>query len=223
MRQQFAGLVGAAAWSDALRQFIADIKVHLGCTWAYCRSHPCGEDGKTFAPHANIIWNSSQKGGRIDPAQIARLWRAALSSAVDPVLHVSYINLTRHPGPQQLQHACAYIERCFPGWSWLGQWSRWYGQYPKELDQEKQAEADHHCAVCGSSFSFESPTEADHVSIAGLETLLDSGMPVHPAEAKAWALTLSPQQLPTAPPPTVERCPGLFPGNFPTFTPQSGE
>lgn len=221
-RQGFSGPDGARTWGQYLRDMIKLLQVNCGLTWAYCRSHPCGEDGKTFAPHANLLWASTMKGGLLDPALLSSLWSAALSLSVEVVLHASYINLSAAIGPMRLEHACSYVERAFPGWSWQGQWARWYGQHVPALKPREVRERERTCCCCGSPFTWGSPADADLVSIAGLETLLLSGQPVHPAEARAWSTT------PTESPPIINPNPAppcqgaLFDASSPAFSPGLG-
>jgi len=197
LRPTFAGPAGAARWTETLSAFIASMKRDMALTWAYVRCHPAGEDGKTFAPHANILWQSSVHRGALDLDTIHRLWAQALDAKREVVLYASFFRLADFAGCTGLRHWCNYVERCFPGWTWAGQWSRWYGSYPPAPDKEQAARAEHCCPECGLGYTYTAPDGAALMSAAGLEALLDSGQPVHPRQAAAWSLI---ERIPPRPP-----------------------
>jgi hypothetical protein len=197
LRPRLASPDGARWWSEILRGFVSVLRTEFGFTWAYVRSHPRGDESKAFAPHANLLGAQSRQWGRLDLDVLRAAWARILGYTKEINLHAQYFNLADYAGVAAFKHWCSYVERAFPGWSWAGQWARWYGQYPRLAAVQSEDPDKGKCIVCGEYHSYEAPDGADQIAIGALEVFLDSGEPVPPSAALRW------QRLDPRPPPPV--------------------
>lgn len=172
----------ARLWTAAVKSWIHEAKEAFGLIWAYCRTHPCGEDGERFNPHANILWGRGPGfRGEIDVARMRDVWNRSLGRDPRRTVNVktAFIVLKSRKGVAQLNHWLRYMERGFPGWTWAGLWGRWYGSYPKKLDSTP-VRRDHRCIRCGHPVEWLTPSQGERDRLGKVETRLLSGAPPEP-------------------------------------------
>ena len=185
-RPALEGPAGGARWAVALREFVRVLRESHGFTWCYLRSHPRGDESPDFAPHANIVGVQVKGSGRLDVDALRAAWCTALGIPGPVDIHVQFFNLTDYAGVTSLKHWCNYVERSFPGWTWSGQWARWYGEHVP-LKTKRTEDADKgKCPDCGEYHSYEEPQEADWLAVGAIETFIESKDPVPPAVYARW-------------------------------------
>jgi hypothetical protein len=149
-----------------VRRFFAWLRKECGVKYGYERSHPCGDDGKTFAPHANLLFvQSSGKRGRLDVAEFRRVWAEIVGGKelLDQETGAGKVDLqlmfyTLHEtagrfGIGGFVHKLQYIERPFPGWMWAGARSRWLGDFPFRGEKvPRSMSSENVCPTCHQEY-----------------------------------------------------------------------
>ena len=117
IRARFAAEGGSDEWRAALRAFVTWAKKNLGLKFGYVRTHPCGDRSDIFHPHANLIFVQRDGfRGKLPVDAIQAEWARILGYAGKVVIHVQFVNASKHLG--KLVHHVRYIERAFPDWEW---------------------------------------------------------------------------------------------------------
>lgn len=156
-------------WRSALSDLVRYLRVRESLVFAYYRGHPCGEDGETFHPHANLLMVRRQdRGPWVDADGLKQAWGRALGLTVPAVAYVSYLRLDSAVGLRKLRHRVRYIERTFADWTWRGATSRWYGRYPRLGAPAPELGDLRVCPVCGVEFRLSALTSADREQVRGL-------------------------------------------------------
>lgn len=170
---------GAKLWSGHVRTWIKWAKKNLGLKYAYLRTHPCGDDGRYFAPHANLIFAQDKalpgwRPGQLPLERIRAAWAQILGYEGEVNIHAQFVDSRGVEGRKRLAHHVRYIDRHFPGWHWRGQASRWYGKAPKLLETDEKRG---HCPVCDGEYWYALPAGAELLAVAVLSTYLETGQP----------------------------------------------
>jgi hypothetical protein len=178
IRGELAGADGGRTWSRALGKFWEYLKASQNAKWAYVRSHPTGDDGREFAPHANIIFAQTLTGGALDADELRTAWSACLGWDQEIDVHLGFCNASSKLGATKLAHHCRYVERHFPGWRWAGQFGRWYGARPPKRPEPQKKRERGTCPLCGKMCQGVSLDEQDLDVIAVTEFYLFAGKPI---------------------------------------------
>ena len=137
-------------WSYWRKCIVEVLKRDYGLRYALGSSHPTGEDENIFHPHLNFLW--IQKTGckhKIDLTKMRSTWSKIIKAkgAVD-IYHQWYKK------EYKIRHLVSYVLRTFPGWKfWRGQAVRWYGEYPRNIDNEIYEDTDWICPDCGEEIT----------------------------------------------------------------------
>lgn len=153
IRYKFEGLIGAKLWAVCLRDMFSWMKENLGTEWAYQRSHPAGDDGSEFHPHANFIFVTKIRG-KLPVEEIRKKWAKIIEYKGEVDIHVNYLN-RRLTG--KIFEKIRYIERPFPNWNWRGTWGKWYGTIPELPEKEEKKDAGV-CPYCGQEYEYRQQT-----------------------------------------------------------------
>ena len=178
LRPGLSGPTGAKRWTKLKREMWRRLKNLYGATWAYERSHPCGDDGEEFAPHANFIFVQRGWKGELPHAAIRADWAGILGWEGPVDVFLEYVNLGADGGIAQLRHHVRYNERHFPLWIWPGCHGRWYGKAPGLRPDVVAKRAKGVCPCCGRAYRIREAAGEELVGIAIMEDLLLHGKPL---------------------------------------------
>lgn len=178
LRARLAAQGGADIWRACLRAFWQVLRDKFGAVWAYQRSHPSGEDGVTWHPHANFIFVQRTKGGQASVQNLRAEWGKIIGYDGDPNLFCHWADCGDWTGRAKLRHHCRYTERHFPGWTWPGLAARWYGKAPKPDKPAARSRAKGVCPCCGRPTIWSDP-KGRHAEVAPfVEAMLDNCQPI---------------------------------------------
>jgi hypothetical protein len=169
---------GAGLWAGWLRAFWSVLKKKGGAVWAYQRTHPCGDDGLTWHPHANFIFVQRKKTGNLNPDDLRREWAAIIGFDGEVNLFCHWADCSDWTGRAKLRHHSRYTERHFPGWTWAGLRGRWYGKAPKLDAPAARSRAKGICPCCGRPTAWSDPVGRFAEVAPYAQALLDNAQPL---------------------------------------------
>lgn len=137
-------------WRKVLQRLMAYLKEYHGLEYAVERTDPCGEDGTTWHPHANLLWIKKNGKSWVEEAEVQAIkdrWKRILGEHPENPINV-YFQYAPSSKPRRRKHLYSYLGRTWPSWEAELRYHlriKWFGKAPKRPDRVK----DYHCKKCG--------------------------------------------------------------------------